>query len=353
MDNIINFIKNFYAEYNTIINIVLSIIIFLLFFIFKNKLSNFILTLVGKLCFNKENKEEKRNSLTHSLIKPFSALFAITGLYIALLINIQNAHLTKIFKICVILIFCWAIVNYLSNNLFLIFHFDSSNSINETAVRFITNILKVIVIAFAVLMVLSEFGYNVNGFITGIGVGGLAISLAAQDAISNLISGFIIIFEKPFEVGDFIQTSTVQGTVEEVAMRSTKIRTIEDSVVTVPNSTLSNDSIVNISKINKRLINFDIGLVYSTSNDEIDKCISDIKEYLNKNEFIVEFPIRVNFSKLDDSSLNINIYCYTTKTEINEFNEELSVINTNVKRIIESNRCEFAFPSSSIYIEKN
>ena len=353
MDNIINFIKNFYAEYNTIINIVLSIIIFLLFFIFKNKLSNFILTLIGKLCFNKENKEEKRNSLTHSLIKPFAALFAIIGLYIALLINIQNAHLTKIFKICVILIFCWAIVNYLSNNLFLIFHFDSSNSINETAVRFITNILKVIVIAFAVLMVLSEFGYNVNGFITGIGVGGLAISLAAQDAISNLISGFIIIFEKPFEVGDFIQTSTVQGIVEEVAMRSTKIRTIEDSVVTVPNSTLSNDSIVNISKINKRLINFDIGLVYSTGNDEIDKCISDIKEYLNKNEFIVDFPIRVNFSKLDDSSLNINIYCYTTKTEINEFNEELSEINTNVKRIIEDNGCEFAFPSSSIYIEKN
>lgn len=352
MHEVINFVKNFYAEYNTIINVLMSIIIFLFFFFIRNKLSKLILNFTGRVCFNKENKEEKRESLIQSLIKPLSLFFTVTGLYLALIINFSNVHITKIYKISVILILCWALVNYLSNNLFLLFHFDKSNSINETAIRFISNILKVIVIAFAVLMILSEFGYNVNGFITGLGVGGLAISLAAQDAISNLISGFIIIFEKPFEVGDFIQTSTIQGTVEEVAMRSTKIRTIEDSVVTVPNSTLSKDSIVNISKINKRLINFDIGLVYSTSNSEIEACISDIKNYLINQDYIVDFPIRVNFVKLDDSSLNINIYCYTTITEINAFNEILGVVNTNIKEIIENNKCEFAFPSNSIYIEK-
>ena len=135
---------------------------------------------------------------------------------------------------------------------------------NTTAIKFISNILKIVVISFAVLMIASELGYNVNGFITGLGVGGLAISLAAKDAVSNLISGFVIVFEKPFIVGEFIQTASIQGFVEEVTMRSTKIRTLEDSVVTVPNSKLTDDAIINISRTEKRLISLEFGVEYST-----------------------------------------------------------------------------------------
>lgn len=354
MNNLINIIKNFMEQQAEIINIVIGIIVFLLLFLFRNKLSNAIIKIIGKVAFKHKDKVHKRDSLMQSLQKPLSVFFVVLGIFIALYTNIHITIILKAFKITTILIICWAIVNYLSNNLFLLFHFgeDADNKMNTTAIKFISNILKILVIAFAVVMVISELGYNINGLITGLGVGGLAVSLAAQDAVSNLISGFIIIFEKPFIVGDMIQTSTIQGVVEEVTMRSTKIRTLEDSLVTIPNSTLADDAIINISRMDKRLINLEFGLLYSTSNELMKKCQGDVEKYLIDDENILEEPIRVNFSKLDDSSLNIAVTCYTATADINEYLKILSDVNYSIKEIIEKNGAEFAYPSSSIYIEK-
>ena len=249
---------------------------------------------------------------------------------------------------------CWGLINYLSDNLFLHLHFGENpdDKINTTAVKFISNILKIIVIMFAVVMIISELGYNINGLITGIGVGGLAVSLAAQDAISNLIAGFVIVLEKPFIDGEFINTKDIEGTVVEVTMRSTKIRTLDDSLVTIPNKSLTDGAIINISRMDKRLIDIEFGLIYSTPNELLLKCQTDIKEYLMNNELIINYPIRVEFDKLDDSSLNLNVFCYTTITDIHKFKTVLNDVNFSIKKIIEDNGAEFAFPSSSIYIEK-
>ena len=135
-------------------------------------------------------------------------------------------------------------------------------------------------------------------------------------------------------------------------MRTTKIRTVDDSVVTVPNAKLTGDAIINISRKNMRLIETEFGLVYSTDNALIEKCQADIKSYLLENEDIVNSPIRVELEKLDDFSLNFGVFCYTTKTDINEFYRVLNDVNLNIKRIVEENGAEFAFPTSSVYIEK-
>lgn len=319
--------------------------------IFRNKFSKTILNITSNLIFRKN--PENGESLKISMQKPLSALFVVLGIFIGLYINIQKAIILKSFKISIILIACWAITNYLSNNLFLLFHFnkESDNKLNTTAIKFISNILKILIIAFAVVMVISELGYNINGLLAGIGVGGLAISLAAQDAISNLISGFVIIFDKPFIAGDLIQTSSVQGFVEEVTMRSTKIRTLDDSVVTIPNSTLTSDAIINLSRMDKRLISLEIGLVYSTSNELMKKCQNEIENHLINDEKILPTPIRVNFTKLDNSSLNLSITCYADTSDINEYYKILSETNYKIKNIIESNGAEFAYPTTSIFIE--
>lgn len=354
MNNLINYFTTFIEQQSEIINIFIGVIVFVILLLFRNKLSKGILNILGKIAFKHKDKAHKRESLKQSLQKPLSVFFIVLGIFIGLYINIHITIVLKAFKITTILIICWAVVNYLSNNLFLLFHFgeDADNKMNTTAIKFISNILKILVIAFAVVMVISELGYNINGLITGLGVGGLAVSLAAQEAISNLISGFIIVFEKPFIVGDMIQTSTIQGVVEEVTMRSTKIRTLEDSMVTIPNSTLADDAIINISRMDKRLINLEFGLLYSTSNELMKKCQQDIENYLTDNENILESPLRVNFSKLDDSSINISITCYTATSDIDEYLKILSDVNYNIKDIIEKNGAEFAYPSSSIYIEK-
>lgn len=354
MENITNAVNHIFENYKTLAMAVIGLAIFVVLLLFRNKLSKLVINILGKIFFNKENKEQKRNLLRESMQKPLSAFFAVLGAFLGIYINFNTVTVLKAFKIATILIICWAMVNYLSNNLFLLFHFgeDADNKMNTTAIKFISNILKILIIAFAVVMVISELGYNVNGLLTGLGVGGLAVSLAAQDAVSNLISGFIIVFEKPFIVGEYIQTSTIQGTVEEVTMRSTKIRTLEDSVVTVPNSKLTADAIYNISRMDKRLIDLNFGILYSTPNELIKKCQEDIKQYLIDDENVLPAPLRVNFSKLDDSALNINVTCYTVKTNVNEYLEVFNDINFKIKEIIENNNVEFAFPSTSVYIEK-
>lgn len=346
-------ILDFISQYQEYIKIILGIIIFIIVLLIRNKLSKSILTFIGKICFNQSDKEQKRSSLIKSLHKPLSYFFMILGLFVAIYINVNKPVILKSFKILTILIICWAIVNYLSDNLFLLFHFgeNANDKMNTTAIKFISNIMKILIIAFAVVMIISELGYNINGLLTGIGVGGLAVSLAAQDAVSNLISGFIIIFDKPFIVGDLIQTPSFVGTVENVTMRSTKVRTLEDSVVTIPNSTLTDSAIINLSRMNKRRIELELGLLYSTPNELLEKCRDKVKNYLIENEDIMEEPVRVYFSKLDDSSLNINVVCYTKTSDFDEYLNILNDLNFKIKEIIEENGASFAYPSTSVYIE--
>ncbi|MBQ3904561.1 MAG: mechanosensitive ion channel, partial [Eubacterium sp.] len=212
MENLLNTVSKFIAEHSSTLHIAGGIIAALLFFLFRNKLAKGVLNLFSLILF--KNAESKRNALKKSLQKPFAAFFVVLGLFLAVYINFKFPSVIKSFKIAVILLICWGLVNYLSDNLFLHLHFDNnSEKINTTAVKFISNILKIIIVMFAVVMVISELGYNINGLITGIGVGGLAVSLAAQDAISNLIAGFVIVLEKPFVEGEFIQAKDLQGTV--------------------------------------------------------------------------------------------------------------------------------------------
>lgn len=352
MNEFLNTIKDFYQANTHVINVCLGVVIFLIFFIFSKKVSNLILSLIAKIAYK---DEKKRESFKEVLMKPMSAFFVTLGLFLALNINFKSKVISSGFKIITILIICIALTNFLSSNVsnFLKGKSDGDDAMYLTALKFISNIFKIMIVALAVVMVASELGYNINGLITGLGVGGLAVSLAAKDALSNLISGFIIVFDKPFKIGEYIQTKDVEGTVLEVSLRTTKIRTVDDSVVTVPNSKLTDDAIINISRKDKRAIDTEVGLTYSTDNELISKCINDIKLYLLENKNIINEPLRVELAKLDSSSINISVFCYTNKTDINDYYSVLNDVNMNIKKIVEDNGADFAFPSSSVYIEKN
>lgn len=351
MKNIIAQAEQIFSDYEKIIFIVLGLIICIAFLLIRSKLTNLIIKILSNIFYKRNH--EKADSLHNSLYKPLSVYFAVLGIFIGIYINMNTTAVLRAFKIASIFILSWAVLNLITVNLSNILHLDDVNSsINITAVKFISNILKIVIVAFAVVMVISELGYNVNGLLTGLGVGGLAISLAAQDAVSNLISGFIIVFEKPFVVGEMIQTSTIIGTIEEVTMRSTKIRKLDDSVVTVPNSSITNDAIVNISRMDKRLIECEIGLTYSTDSKMLKQCQNEIAQYLIDDENILESPVRVNFTKFDASSLNLSITCYTTKTDKDDYLKVVNDMNFAIKEIVEKKNLDFAFPSQSIYIEK-
>lgn len=350
MENIINGIVKYASNTSNLISLIIGVVIVLVFSIFKNQISKGVLNLLSKILY--KNSKDKANSLKESLKTPLSFLIATLAWLVAFAINYTNASIIKFFKVLIILIVSWGIISYLSNNLFVLLHFSKENdSTNSTALKFISNILKIVIIAFAVVMVISELGYNINGLLTGLGVGGLAVSLAAQEAVSNLISGFIIVFEKPFKVGDHIQTSSIEGYVEEVAMRTTRIRTLDDSVITVPNSTLTKDAVINISMMDKRRINMSFGLTYSTSNETIEKIRDEISTYIIENPDILPNPLRIHFTTFDDSSLKFEVVCYTETSDLDEYLEICNRLNLKIKEIVENSDTDFAFPTSTVYVK--
>lgn len=350
---------NFVSVIQSYLGIILAIVVFAVFFIFRKKFSKIILSLTGKIIFVKQ--PELKKGFAESLMKPVSSYFIVLGAYIAVLIFqykhsfVTNAmvYINGAFKIISILIACWCIINFISENLVDILGKKNPNQqINNIAVKFIANVLRILTVCIAVVMVLSEFGYNISGLITGLGVGGLAVSLAAQDSLKSLISGFVIMFDKPFDVGDFIETADFSGTVEDITIRSTRIRKLDDTVIVVPNTKLSDDLITNYAKLTKRLVEFKIGLVYSTTSETLKKCEEEIKNYLEANEKVDSQSVRVRFVEYDDSSLNLQIRCYVFVTKIEDYYEALEEINFKIKEIVDANETDFAFPTQTIFIEK-
>ena len=345
-------ITEFFNAYGFYLNIAIGVVIFLALAALRNKLANFLLKLIAKVIFAK--KPERREGFVSSLRRPLSLYFVVLGVFLGVIINYHHSAIVDAFKIISILFACWLIISFVSDNLESFLGAKSkSPEVNSIAVKFIANILKVLTVCIAIVMVISELGYNINGLLTGLGVGGLAVSLAAQDSLKSIISGFVIMFDRPFDVGDFIETKDFSGTVEDITMRSTRVRKLDDTVIVVPNTVIADDLITNYARLNKRLVDFKIGLVYSTSEETLKKCRSEIYSYLKKHKKVEKDTIRVRFVEFDDCSLNIQVRCYVMITGLEDYFAFKEELNFAIKKIIDENDTDFAFPTNSIIIENN
>lgn len=343
-------INEIFAAYGTYINIAIGAAVFILFTVFRNKLASLLLGITGKIIFAKY--PQRRQGYKNSLMHPVAIYFIVLGLFLGIIINYNHTIIRDTFKIVSVLITCWCIISFISENLVDYLGTKSGDpKVNGIAVKFVSNLLKALTVCIAIVMVISELGYNINGLLTGLGVGGLAVSLAAQDSLKSMISGFVIMFDKPFDVGDFIETSDFSGTVEDITMRSTRVRKLDDTIVAVPNTKLADSLITNYAKLTKRLVEFKIGLLYSTSADVLKECKKEIYEFLAGHEKVEDSSIRVRFCEFDGSSLNLQIRCYIAITDLEEYFAFVEELNFAIKEIIENNDTDFAYPTQSIHIE--
>ena len=343
--------KEFYIENKFYIDIAIGVLVFAAFFLLRKIFTKFILTFLGKFIFFK--KPELTEGFVKSLTRPVSFFFALLGLYLGVYFNFPKPAITTVFKILIIAFAAWCVISFISQNLQTIFDLrQKSASVHGVAVKFISNILIIITLCLAAVMIVSELGYNINGLITGLGVGGLAVSLAAQDSLKNLISGFVILYDKPFAIGDLIETPDYKGFVEDITMRSTRLRRLDDAVIVVPNSALADAYVTNYAKLNKRLSEFKIGLLYSTESESLKKCADEIREYLLNEESVDNETVRVCFSDYGESSVNLTIRFYTDIVDIELYNKFMEALNYKIKEIVENNDTDFAYPTRSIHIEK-
>jgi len=182
---------------------------------------------------------------------------------------------------------------------------------------------------------------------------GLAFALAAKDTVANLFGSIAIMMDGSIKVDDWIKVNGVEGIVEDIGMRTTKIRKFNKAVVAVPNSQIANSNIINYSRRKNRRINMNIGLTYSSTKKQIESVISDIREMLlnhqgiDKNQVLI-----VRFESFGASELNIFIYCYTNSPRWREYLRVKEDVNLKIMGIVEKNGCSFAFPSQSVYLEQ-
>lgn len=211
---------------------------------------------------------------------------------------------------------------------------------------------KFIIWALAFLLILSNIGYNVASLLAGLGIGGLAIALAAQEALGNFFGSIALITDAPFKIGDFITVDGNSGTVKEIGMRSTRIQTLDKSILSIPNKKMAEAKIENISRRNAMKVEQVLSVTYSTSLNNLKRLLETVKGIIQKDPATENETVRVNFVDFGDSALELKVFYYITETD--SYAHMLDVrqrINLKIKRAFERIGVEMAFPSRSVYLE--
>ncbi|MDQ7027067.1 MAG: mechanosensitive ion channel family protein [Anaerolineae bacterium] len=224
-------------------------------------------------------------------------------------------------------------------------------SIEERLLPFMRTVVKVFIVVMGALIIIQEFGYDVTGLIASFGIVGLALSLAAKDTAANIFGFTAIVSDNPFKVGDFIVTSDFSGTVEHVGVRSTRVRKLDQSLVSVPNSQLTDSAVTNWSRLSKRRLDFYIGLTYDTTASQMRELLQQLKDMLKAREHIDVNSVQVFFTEFADSALNVRIIAYFLLDDWGTFTAQVEDINLDIMEIVEALGLGFAFPSQSLYIE--
>jgi len=196
----------------------------------------------------------------------------------------------------------------------------------------------------------NELGFPAYSVVAGLGVGGVAVALAARDSLANLFGSMLIMFEKPFRVGDTVRISGSEGTVEDVGFRSTRIRTLDNSLVSIPNNTVVNTTIENLAARVMRRQRFFLQITYDTDREKVEEFAARIEQLLVEHPVTNKGTIRVRFNEFGESSLNILVYFYLEVRDITTELKEREDILFQIMEIARKLGVEFAFPTRTLQV---
>lgn len=214
----------------------------------------------------------------------------------------------------------------------------------------LTKVSKVIVLFIIAASVMQAHGYSMTSLIAGFGIMGMAVSFAAKESIANIFGSLAILYDKVFDLGDYVTIGDIEGTVVDINLRSTKIRTLDNSIITLPNNIVANALITNISAIEKRRINEVIGITYDTPNEKIEKAIEILKQIIRENDEVETNDNLVYLEKLNSSSIDIHMQAYVKYGDLTNYRRVKEAVILEIIRRFRAENISFAFPSQSIYL---
>jgi MscS family membrane protein len=359
MENKINFdfteiIDFFNYEFLTLplYKIILGFLIFFVFIFARKLFSIFIIKILKKL--TSKTTTNLDDTVLDILESPLKFTFIILGIAVSTsILDIHNEFISKLVSTLITFTIFWVFYSAIVKLEPFIFSVTEKlgKDLSKEIGMFFIKALKVFVILIGIVAILKEWGIDVTTFIASLGLGGLAFALAAKDTAANLFGGFAILTDKIFKIGDWVKIGSVEGTVEDIGMRTTKIRAFDKGLITVPNGTIANSSVLNFSRRDRRRIKMRVGVTYSTTPSQMQEMLNEIREMLNDHPQIHEDPMFVYFDEFADSSLSIFFYLFTTTSVWEDYLKIREDINLKLMKIVEDNGASMAFPSQSIYFE--
>jgi MscS family membrane protein len=228
----------------------------------------------------------------------------------------------------------------------------TANKMDDQLIPFIIEIGKIFIYIFGIFMVMGNvFNVNIAALATGLGIGGIALAMASKESLENLLGSFTIFFDQPFTVGDVVIVGSVTGTIEKVGFRSTRIRTFDKSLVTVPNKKMIDAELDNLGLRSVRRVKFNIGLTYETSTDQIKAIVKDIQEMINQHEK-TNNDGRVRFQEFGASSLDIMVMYFVDSPKWEDLINVKEDVNYKIMEIVKNHKSDFAFPTTTVHLQK-
>ena len=340
--------QEFYG--NSILNWAIAVGILILSFVVVKMLywifSNVIRRLTSK------TKTNLDDVLIDKLEKPLTYLVLILGYWISIHylvfkeeveLALENvAYFLLVIDVTAILS---RIVDALITEIIMPISEKSDSSFDNQLIPVIQKGVRSIIWILGIIIGLDNIGFDITAMIAGLGIGGLALALAAQDSVKNIFAGIMIFLDKPFRIKDRIQVDGFDGIVEEVGLRSTRLRTLEGRIVTIPNSRFTDNSVTNVTSQPTLKVKLNLGLTYDTDEVQMQKAI-DILEDIVKNQEAITDDYAAGFNGFGDFSLNI-LFIYYVKPDSHWLDTQ-TMVNKEILRRFNKEGLEFAFPTQTI-----
>jgi MscS family membrane protein len=342
--------------------------IILLGILFKKVISKLLTRLLFK-AFKRYSTEVTVNDFLYLLTKPTSTFVMLVTIYLAfdrlefpqhweLLPKEQfglRMAIFRLFETGIVISLTWIVLRIVDFFGLIFMHKATGGETtgNEMLVPFLKEALKIVIAVMSLFFMLGTiFHVNIVTLIGGLGIGGLAIALAAKESLENLLGSFTIFFDKPFVVGDLVHVGNVTGVVEKIGFRSTRLRTPEKSSVTMPNKKMVDAELDNLTMRSQRRASFDIELSYKTTAEQLKSIVEQLKKHLDTHPKLDKVENRVHFLSYGKSSLNINILYFVDTSSPDVFMEVKEEINFKIMQIVQQNEVQFAFPIASVFVEE-
>ena len=328
----------------------ISLAFVVLVIVMRKTIVRFGFTVVMRIL--KKRKQDLSEARLLKLLVPFNWFFVLLVIHAFLQYYFATVFTPRnlvILRIVYIAIFGWCIDHLLD---YFRFRVKAKNhelpSLNQMMTNLLFSAAKALSISIVVMMIFSELGYDMNGLLAGVGLGGLAVALAAQDMLANIFGCAVIVFDRPFVLNDWIETSSFEGVVEEITFRSTRIRTFENALITVPNSKLASDVITNWSKMMSRRLQLIITVDYNVTSQQLEQSLLKIRQFMKTEPTVSKDNIRVYLDTLSTKGIEILVECFRNNQGYDEFLRFKENVNLQIMNIMKAENIKFVSISFQI-----